>query len=57
MSYMTLVLLYLAMTYVELLTFYTKIIEFYLNFHYFVQTGVVSKITALEDSLLNVQIL
>jgi len=33
MSYMILILLYLAMVQVDLLTFYTVITEFYLNFH------------------------
>jgi len=34
MSYMILILLYLAMASVDLLTFYTVITEFYLNFQY-----------------------
>lgn len=34
MYYITLILLYLAMTQVELFTFYTEITEFYLNFQY-----------------------
>jgi len=57
MSYMVLILLYLAMAQVDLLTFYTVITEFYLIFTIFVQTGVVSEITALEGSLLIVKIL
>jgi hypothetical protein len=35
MSYMVLILLYLAMAQVDLLTFCTLITEFYLKFHYF----------------------